>query len=58
MADATVTRLPGPVTRCQFCGAALSSRVTLTITTAGAYCTDSTAYAGRQGSAATPTGAT
>jgi hypothetical protein len=56
MTTATVTRLPSPVTRCQFCGAALSSRVTLTITAAGAHCTDSIACAGRQGSADTPSG--
>jgi hypothetical protein len=47
MADATVTRLPSPVTRCRFCGAALSSQVTLTITAAGAQCTDSLACARR-----------
>ena len=54
MTIATVTRLPSPVTRCRFCGAALSSRVTLTITADGAHCTDSIACAGRQGSADTP----
>jgi hypothetical protein len=53
MPDATVTRLPSPATRCRFCGAALSSRVTLTITADGAHCTDGIACAGRQGSAAT-----
>jgi hypothetical protein len=54
MTTATVTRLPSPVTRCRFCGAALSPRVTLTITAAGAHCTDGLACAGRQGSAAAP----
>lgn len=49
MADATVTRLPSPVTRCRFCGAALSPQITLTITADGAHCTSSLACAGRQG---------
>ncbi len=37
---ATVIPFPVPVTRCQNCGAALSPEVTLTITGAGAYCTN------------------
>jgi len=48
MTIATVTQLPSPITRCQFCGAALSSRVTLTLTASGAHCTDNRACFERQ----------
>ena len=48
MTLATVTQLPSPITRCQFCGAALSSRVTLTLTASGAHCTDNRACFERQ----------
>jgi len=47
--DAKVIPLrPFKVTRCTFCDAPWSSSVTLTITAAGAYCTNRTACAERQ----------